>query len=204
MRPNLNRKTLQQVACLFLAAVALGLAGNALNPTGLRWGEANATHGPNTGAGTGSSGIYRNQTLYENETFSATFATGMAPASTQAVHPIPATASSGAPVPLRSTWAEVKPLVESGQAVLVDARPRTAFDAGHIPGAVCLPVKELDAEIQGFIAKYPPTTPLAIYCANSSCGTSSQLATSLTAKYNYKVVRFMPGGYQEWRKAEGQ
>lgn len=88
--------------------------------------------------------------------------------------------------------------------VLVDARPRTAFDAGHIPGAVSLPFKELQAGIISFMATHPPNTPMAIYCANTSCGTSSQMATALTQTYQYQDVRYLPGGYQEWRSAEAK
>jgi len=196
--------TLRQAACLLLASVSLGLAGNALHPAGLRWTEANAGRGADQDQGAGLAGVYRNETLYANETVPAK----PAPRDGQAARDVggPTLLSLGTPstAPLRSTWAEVKPLVQSGRMVLVDARPRTAFDAGHIPGAVSLPFKNLDAEIKSFMARHPTTTPLAIYCANTSCGTSSQLARTLAQTYQYKEVRYLPGGYQEWRSAEGK
>jgi rhodanese-related sulfurtransferase len=199
-----DQPTLRQAACLLLASVGLGLAGNALHPAGLRWEEENAGSGSDQHQAAGQAGVYSNETLYENQTVPAK----PAPRDGQAARAIgaPTLLSLGTPATaaLRSTWAEVKPLVQSGQMVLVDARPRTAFDAGHIPGAVSLPFKNLEAEIKSFMARHPTTTPLAIYCANTSCGTSSQMARALTQTYQYQDVRYLPGGYQEWRTAEGK
>jgi rhodanese-related sulfurtransferase len=200
-----DKPTVKQAACLLLASVGLGLAGNALNPAGLRWGEANTGFGPNREEGAGRVGIYRNETLYENETVSASLAPRNAQTAARTDSSTPIVTSPGIATPLRSTWAEVKPLVERGRTVLVDARSRTSFDAGHIPGAASLPFTSLQTDIQAFMARYPPaTTPLAIYCANANCGTSGKLAAALTHNYKYKDVRYLPGGYQEWRFAEGK
>jgi len=194
MNQNRANPTLLHAACLLLASAGLGLTSNALNPAGLRWAEA----------GAGRIGIYQNETLYVNETLSAAPAPQNTLVAARTVHSTTTDIATGAPTPMRSTWAEVKPMVENGRIVLVDARPRIAFDAGHIPGAVCLPFKSLQGEIKAFMAAHPPATPLAIYCANANCGTSSQLATALTHTYKYKDVRYLPGGYQEWRNVEGK
>ena len=204
MSQNPDKPTLRQAVCLLLASAGLGMASNALNPAGLRWSEANTSRSLNREDGVGRVEIYRNETLYENETVFARPAPRGGQIATQTVPLKPPSISTGAATPLRSSWVEVKPLVESGRIVLVDARPRTAFDAGHIPGAVCLSFKNLKSEINSFLAEHPPSTPLAIYCANANCGTSSQLATALTQTYHYLDVRYLPGGYQEWRSAEGK
>src|SRR5262249_11102912 len=130
-----DKPVLRQVACLLLASVSLGLASNALNPTGLRWGTSN--DGSRGGEGPKSSGtaeIYRNETLYEHQTSYS----GREPSiALTAAHDLYSSGAAPMPgAPRRSTWMEIKPLVESGQLVLVDARPRNAFDAGHIPAAV--------------------------------------------------------------------
>lgn len=204
MSRNLDKPTLRQAAYLLLASVGLGLASNALNPAGLRWGEANSGRASDKENGASRNGIYRNETLYENESVLEWPAPLKAQVANQTVPTKPQGISTVAATPLRSTWAEVKPLVDSGRIVLVDARPRTAFAAGHIPGAVCLPFTSLQAEIKAFMAAHPPSTPLAIYCANANCGTSSQMAAVLTRTYQYKDVRYLPGGYQEWRNAEAK
>jgi rhodanese-related sulfurtransferase len=219
MSQNRIKSIWPQAACLVLAAMGLGLAGNALNPAGLAWREDKTRPAPNGGNGPGKLGVYQNESLYANETLPlapASAAPREFPATTQGARSnsvsmskaigastAAAVALAPAAIPLRSTWEEVKPLAASGQIVLVDARPRTAFDAGHIPGAVSLPFQNLQAEIQAFMGAHPPGTPLAIYCANVKCGTSSQLALALTRTYQYQNVRFVPGGYQEWRSAEG-
>jgi hypothetical protein len=126
MSQNPDKPALLHAACLLLASVGLGLASNALNPAGLRWGEANAGRGIGRENGARRDGIYRNETLYENETFSARPAPQDAPVAARSLHSTPAEIATGATTPLRSTWVEVKPLVESGRIVLVDARPRIA------------------------------------------------------------------------------
>ena len=47
-----------------------------------------------------------------------------------------------------------------GDFVLLDTRGRQAFDQGHIPGAWCLPLEELDA----LAAQLPKDRELATYC----------------------------------------
>lgn len=204
MNPNPDRPTLLQAACLLLASAGLGLAGNALHPAGLRWADSDAGRGLNEPVRNSGAAVYRNETVYENETVTPAPKPSNAQGATRAVPSTPVDFATDAATPLRSTWAEVKPLVESGQLVLVDARARTAYDAGHIPSAVCLPFKSLQVEIKAFMSAYPPATPLAIYCANANCAASSQLATALTRTYKYRNVRYLPGGYQEWRNAEGK
>jgi len=203
MNQELHKPTLRRAVCLLLASTGLGLASNALNPAGLRWNKTNAEREFETTGDAGAVGIYRNETLYANETLSAKPAPKTPLTADQHFPSARANATTGE-APTRSTWAEIKSMVESRRIVLVDARTRSAFDAGHIPGAVSLPFKDFASEIQAFMAAYPLATPLAIYCANANCGTSSQLATTLTRIYKFENVRYLPGGYQEWRNAEGK
>lgn len=46
----------------------------------------------------------------------------------------------------RVTVAEAKAALESGQAVIVDVRSAGSYDAGHIPGAVSIPLNEIEAD----------------------------------------------------------
>ena len=46
-----------------------------------------------------------------------------------------------APMPV----AEALALRERGQAVIVDVRPREAYEAGHVPGALNIDALEIDA-----------------------------------------------------------
>ena len=101
------------------------------------------------------------------------------------------------------TWEEAEPIVEAGEAVLVDSRSRAAYQAGCIPGAVSLPVKKIDDEIPGFIQKYRLDTILIVYCADPTCGTSKTAAQILIEHgYDSQNVFYMAGGYAEWQIAQ--
>ncbi|MDW8310336.1 MAG: rhodanese-like domain-containing protein, partial [Verrucomicrobiales bacterium] len=101
-------------------------------------------------------------------------------------------------------WVEVKPLLESGRIVLVDARAKTAFEAEHIPGAVSLPANAPPEEFVAFAMKYPQTTPIVVYCGGPDCDLSHQLAEKLRGDLGYSDVQEMPGGIVEWRLAEAK
>jgi rhodanese-related sulfurtransferase len=58
--------------------------------------------------------------------------------------------------------ADVLNAVESGEMdfVLLDTRARNAFEFGHIPGAWCVPLEELDTAIP----QLPKDKELVTYC----------------------------------------
>lgn len=47
-----------------------------------------------------------------------------------------------------------------GDFLLVDARPREAFSAGHVPGAWCVPLEEIET----LAAILPRDRELVVYC----------------------------------------
>ena len=100
------------------------------------------------------------------------------------------------------TWKDVKPLLEKEAIVLVDSRSIQAFEAGHIPGAISLPLATLTEEIGSFTNMFSIGTPIVVYCSNRRCGIAKKLSNSLINHYGYSDVRIMPGGYLEWRQAE--
>jgi rhodanese-related sulfurtransferase len=105
---------------------------------------------------------------------------------------------------LRATlpWGQVKPLLAKGEVVLVDGRETAAYEAGHIPGAISLPLQTLADKIVSFTTRYPKNKPLVMYCASITCPISQAEAALLAEKYGYSDVREMPGGFAEWRVAE--
>lgn len=128
-----------------------------------------------------------------------------------ATNPAPATASAtnapAAPAaPIRystaTTWAQTKPLAAEGKAVLIDARPKAIYDAGHIPGAISLPEGSPPEEFAALQKKYKPDDHLVVYCASTSCSVSKRVADKITQEYGFTNVSFMTGGYQEWQQAE--
>jgi predicted sulfurtransferase len=70
--------------------------------------------------------------------------------------PVPTTAAE-AP---RIEAAELKKLVEKGQAVVVDVRAKDAWDAGHIEGAVHIPLGDLASRLK----ELPKDKAVVAYC----------------------------------------
>lgn len=93
-------------------------------------------------------------------------------------------------------------MLESGKIVLVDARPRSAYDLGHIPGAVLLPSNAPLAELKAFADKYPKDTALVVYCNSTTCRSSQHLARQLLTLGGFRNVSEMPGGFAEYTMAQ--
>jgi rhodanese-related sulfurtransferase len=119
------------------------------------------------------------------------------PAFAAAPNPAPADAAAQPLIP-SLTWAQVKPLLEAGKILLVDARAKANFDIGHIPGAVSLPATSQAPELQAFVARFSKDTPFVVYCGSEQCHASRQLAESLVKIGGFTDVREMPGGYAEF------
>ncbi len=136
----------------------------------------------------------------------------LVPSAPPPVSPVPAPIPAPAPTPVvppvvASTttpisWTDAKPLVEGRQVVLIDARPKAVYDAGHIPGAISLPESSSAEELIGFQKAHSPSQQLVVYCGSQSCSLSKRLADKLAQEYGFRTVRYMTGGYQEWQRAQ--
>ncbi|RII26380.1 MAG: rhodanese-like domain-containing protein [Geobacter sp.] len=103
-------------------------------------------------------------------------------------------------VPLPLGLMQVKEFHDRKEAVIVDARDGATFTAGHITGAVSLPLGEADARLAEFAKRYPPTTLLVVYCNGYDCHDSHNLAAKLIAA-GYTTVFVFEGGFPEWEAA---
>lgn len=77
--------------------------------------------------------------------------------------------------------------------VLVDVRGETAFAAGHVPGAINIPHRLMDAT---FMAAYPRDTLFVVYCAGPHCNGVHRAAVRL-AGLGF-AVKEMLGGVTGW------
>ncbi len=109
------------------------------------------------------------------------------------------TAQEPAALPVPVALDELDELLADG-AVLVDARNSAAFTAGHLPGAVALPLGDFAQLRAGFAAKIPLTTTLITYCSGFGCPDSFDLGVLLLAA-GYQDVLVYEGGVPEWRDA---
>lgn len=111
------------------------------------------------------------------------------------------TASESVPtaLPMPALIDEVQQVAASG-GLIVDARSPEQYAAGHIEGAVSLPLVEIDAALQDFAARVDTNRSLVIYCSGFGCPDSFDLAVRLIES-GYQDVRVFEGGYPEWRDA---
>ena len=82
-----------------------------------------------------------------------------------------------------------------GEVVILDVRPAEEFAAGHIPGALSVPLDRLDAAL----ARLPRRAHIVAYCRGPYCVMAPQAVERLRAK-GYKARR-LADGMPEWRLA---
>lgn len=68
--------------------------------------------------------------------------------------------------------------IKDGSAVLIDVRPEEEYDAGHLPGALSIPIDELEAHIESL----PTDRTIVAYCRGPYCAWSADAVTQLRAK----------------------
>jgi ArsR family transcriptional regulator len=84
----------------------------------------------------------------------------------------------------------------AGLVTVLDVRPADEFDAGHIPGAISIPLTELESRI----GELDPAQEIVAYCRGAYCVLSFEaVATLRSLGFN---VRRLEDGLPEW-KASG-
>lgn len=88
---------------------------------------------------------------------------------------------------------ELLQLVSSGEVVVVDVRPTGEYQAGHIAGAISIPLDSL----QKHLAKLPITQEVVAYCRGPYCMFAYEAVSQLRSQ-GYKARR-LEDGYPEWK-----
>lgn len=86
--------------------------------------------------------------------------------------------------------------VRSGRATVIDVRPAEEYAAGHIPGAVSVPLDELADRL----AEFPADQEVVAYCRGAYCVLSHDAVRLLTAQG--RTARRLADGMLEWRLAD--
>jgi rhodanese-related sulfurtransferase/DNA-binding transcriptional ArsR family regulator len=84
----------------------------------------------------------------------------------------------------------------AGEVVVLDVRPATEFAAGHIPGAVSIPLDELPRRL----SELPPDVEVVAYCRGAYCVLAHDAVRILDAE-GRRAVR-LAEGMLEWRLAD--
>lgn len=82
-------------------------------------------------------------------------------------------------------------------ALFADARPAADFAAGHIAGAVSLPVSASDQWMGRFLATTDPEQTVITYCAGPRCELGMQLARILS-EAGFERVFYVVDGWGQW------
>jgi len=83
----------------------------------------------------------------------------------------------------------------SGKVVILDTRPASEFAAGHIAGALSVPVDELKRKL----ADLPKTKEFVAYCRGPYCVYADRAVELL--KQSGRRARRLDGGFPEWKLA---
>lgn len=88
---------------------------------------------------------------------------------------------------------ELRRRVRHGEVTVLDVRPREEYAAGHIPGAISIPLGELAARLQ----ELPADRDIVAYCRGPYCVMAVEAAALLREK-GFAAHR-MEQGVVEWR-----
>lgn len=85
--------------------------------------------------------------------------------------------------------------MRDGLVTVIDTRPAEEFAAGHLPGAINLPLGELRRRLR----ELPREQEIVAYCRGQYCVLSYEAVAELR-KRGFKAVR-LEDGYPEWKAA---
>jgi rhodanese-related sulfurtransferase/DNA-binding transcriptional ArsR family regulator len=95
------------------------------------------------------------------------------------------------PVPAR----ELLERARKGLVTVLDVRPAEEYAAGHLPGAINIPIERLEGEL----ARLPKKREVIAYCRGPYCLMSFEAVAKLQQR-GWKARR-LEGGFPEWRAA---
>jgi rhodanese-related sulfurtransferase/DNA-binding transcriptional ArsR family regulator len=91
--------------------------------------------------------------------------------------------------------AELLQRSRTGEVTILDVRPEDEFALGHLPGAVNMPLRELEK----CLAEFDPAREIVAYCRGPYCVLSYEAVAVLRAR-GFKARR-LEDGLPEWRAA---
>jgi rhodanese-related sulfurtransferase len=93
---------------------------------------------------------------------------------------------------------ELVDLMKSGNSyVLVDTRPREAYDQAHLPGAIAIPLSNIDS----YEGRLDRNSTVVVYSDSFESPVSTEAAAEFM-RLGFKDVRDYKGGFQEWKERD--
>ena len=91
--------------------------------------------------------------------------------------------------------AELAARLRDGSVVLLDVRPSDEYSLGHLPGALNIPLREVEQRL----SELPRGPEIVAYCRGPYCVLSFEAVAALRA-HGFRVRRFEEG-FPEWKAA---
>jgi rhodanese-related sulfurtransferase len=95
---------------------------------------------------------------------------------------------------------EAQELFGSGTAVFIDTRDELEYRAGHIKGAINIPLVEFDTRLDSLRA-LPGDEVLITYCDGTECSSCIEFANRLYSA-GISNVKIFFGGWEEWKASQ--
>ncbi|HUT29234.1 MAG TPA: rhodanese-like domain-containing protein [Sedimentisphaerales bacterium] len=92
---------------------------------------------------------------------------------------------------------EAGDLLDNGDAVFVDARYASDFEAGHLEGAISIPVDANEWQFEGVTSQIGRDVKIVVYCQSAGCRFAEKVAVRLLED-GFSNVSIFKGGWNEW------
>ena len=91
---------------------------------------------------------------------------------------------------------DFKPLHAAAEVLIVDVRSEASFREGHIPGAINVPLADIERRVSD-LRKKVKSRLIVTYCSCFAEHTAAEAASRLYAQ-GFVNVKALSGGYPEW------
>jgi len=93
---------------------------------------------------------------------------------------------------------ELKQAMQADRApIIIDVRDEDEYLAGHIPGAIMVPAKQMEQHLD--MLKQYRKQEIVLYCVS---GRRASAAATVLEDAGFKKVRLLEGNYPGWSKAQ--
>ncbi|HTB21417.1 MAG TPA: rhodanese-like domain-containing protein [bacterium] len=97
-------------------------------------------------------------------------------------------------------WDEALAMWTGKKALFCDARSKSEYDQGHIPGAIPLPLAEFDKYYALYARKLKHAKYIVTYCHGAGCQLSNKVAQKLVNDKKFTDVGSFFGGWPMWQQ----
>ena len=91
------------------------------------------------------------------------------------------------------TVEEAREMIVQQEVVLLDVRNVEEYNSSHIPGAILIPLDELESRL----AELNPSSYILVYCSTGGC--QSEKAPRILVSNDFIHVWNLKGGFVQWK-----